>query len=134
MHEHDLLLPTLPLSHARLPPRFDDRNHSSTTIVNGQSFSEWFKDVYVFDYQGTSPLVSGFYFDDFIPPSGGFPDPFPNMYEDMGLTPALQKQLSDSYVTNMALVYAEVLERGMFSWQQLWKCVRRGEGRRRAAS
>lgn len=38
-------------------------NHSSTTIVNGQSFSDWFKDTYIFDYQGTSPLVSGFYFD-----------------------------------------------------------------------
>ena len=67
--------------------------------------------------------------DDYIPPSGGFPDPFSNMTEDMGLTPALQKQLSDSYVANMARVYAEVLERGMFSWQQLWKCVRRRRGR-----
>ena len=48
-------------------------NHSSTTIVNGQSFSDWFKDTYIFDAQGTSPLVTGFYFDDYIPPSGGFP-------------------------------------------------------------
>ena len=88
--------------------------------MNGQTFLAWFKDAYIFDYQGTSPLVSGFYFDDFIPPSGGFPDPFPNMYEDMGLTPALQKQLSDSYVQNMAAVYKEVLARGMFSWQQMW--------------
>ena len=95
-------------------------NHSSTTIVNGQSFSDWFKDTYIFDDQGTSPLVSGFYFDDYIPPSGGFPDPYTNMTEDMGLTPYLQKQLSDSYVANMARVYDEVLARGMFSWQQLW--------------
>jgi hypothetical protein len=26
-------------------------NHSSTTIVNGQSFGDWFKDSYIFDAQ-----------------------------------------------------------------------------------
>ena len=35
-------------------------NHSSTAVVNGQTFLDWFKDSYIFDYQGTSPLVSGF--------------------------------------------------------------------------
>jgi hypothetical protein len=116
---------------------------------------------YVFDYQGTSPMVSGMYFDDWWsmtlfsstvtqltfscsgiallllgiallllgnslvetirehnrfsnfkyslfwlmidancrrPESGGFPDPFPNMVEDMGLTAAEQKAISKSYV------------------------------------
>jgi hypothetical protein len=38
-------------------------NHSSTTVVNGQTFGQWFKDSYIFDGQGVSPLVSGFYFD-----------------------------------------------------------------------
>lgn len=38
-------------------------NHSSTAVVYGQTFLEWFRDTYIFDYQGTSPLVSGFYFD-----------------------------------------------------------------------
>ena len=89
-------------------------------MVHGQTFLEWFRDSYIFDYQGTSPLVSGFYFDDYIPAAGGFPDSYPNMTEDMGLTPALQQQLHDSYVANMAVIYAEVLQRGMFSWQQLW--------------
>ena len=42
------------------------------------------------------------------------------MTEDMGITPAIQAQLSKDYVANMALVYDEVLSRGMFSWQQLW--------------
>lgn len=88
--------------------------------MHGQTFLEWFRDSYIFDYQGTSPLVSGFYFDDYIPASGGFPDSYPNMTEDMGLTPALQQQLHDSYVANMAVIYAEVLNRGMFSWQQMW--------------
>lgn len=95
-------------------------NHSSTTVVHGQSFLEWFKDDYVFDDQGSSPLVSGMYFDDYWPASGGFPDSFPNMTEDMGLTPAMQLQISKSYHSNMAVIYAEMLTRGMFTWQQMW--------------
>jgi hypothetical protein len=96
-------------------------NHSSTTVVHGQTFLEWFRDDYIFDYQGTSPLVSGMYFDDYFPEGPGkFPDPFPNMTEDMGLTPAEQKAISKSYQANMAVIYAEILKRGMFSWQQQW--------------
>ena len=38
----------------------------------------------------------------------------------MGLTPAMQAQISKSYVANMAVIYAELLKRGMFSWQQQW--------------
>ena len=91
-------------------------NHSSTTVVHGQTFLEWFKDDYVFDYQGSSPLVSGMYFDDYWPETGGFPDPFPNMTQDMGLTAADQLQISKSYQANMAVIYAEMLKRGMFTW------------------
>ena len=47
-----------------MPCGFYIWNHSSTTVVHGQTFQAWFRDSYVFDYQGTSPLVSGFYFDD----------------------------------------------------------------------
>jgi hypothetical protein len=141
----------------KVPCGFYWWNHSSTTIVNGQSFLDWFKDTYIFDAQGTSPLVSGFYFDDcearcrafsafegiFLrgelasahffspsssppppppdwPASGGFPDPFPNMTEDTGLTAADQAMIAASYTKNMAAVYDEVLARGMFSWQQMW--------------
>ena len=95
-------------------------NHSSTTVVHNQSFLEWFRDDYIFDYQGTSPLVSGMYFDDYFPTSGNFPDPYPNMTEDMGLTAAEQYQIGTSYESNMAVIYDEILKRGMFSWQQLW--------------
>jgi hypothetical protein len=42
------------------------------------------------------------------------------MTEDMGLTPELQLQLHNSYVANMAVIYDEVLQRGLFSWQQMW--------------
>ena len=96
-------------------------NHSSTTVVHGQTFLEWFRDDYIFDYQGTSPLVSGMYFDDYWPAGPGhFPDPFTNMTEDMGLTAADQLAISKSYQANMAVIYDEILKRGMFSWQQQW--------------
>jgi len=42
------------------------------------------------------------------------------MTEDMGLTAADQMQISKSYQANMATVYAEIMRRGMFSWQQQW--------------
>ena len=95
-------------------------NHSSTTVVHGQTFLEWFRDSYVFDYQGSSPLVSGMYFDDWWPESGPFPDPYKNMKEDMGLNAAEQLKISKSYQANMEVIYSEMLERGMFTWQQQW--------------
>ena len=33
--------------------------NTGTTIVNNQTFLDWFRDDYVFDYQGSSNLVSG---------------------------------------------------------------------------
>jgi len=69
---------------------------------------------------GPDALAFRFYFDDWWPAKGGFPDPYPHMVEDMGLTPAMQAQISKSYVANMAVIYAELLKRGMFSWQQQW--------------
>lgn len=39
--------------------------------------------------QGTSALVSGFYFDDSIT-NTSFGDPWPHMAEDMGITPPVQ--------------------------------------------
>lgn len=47
------------------------------------------------------------------------------MTEDMGLTPSEQASIGASYLANMAVIYDEVLKRGMFSWQQ----VRGGGGR-----
>ena len=103
----------------KVPCGFYFFNHSSTTIVNGQTFGQWFKDTYIFDYQGTSPLVSGMYLDDYIT-NTSFGDPWPNMTEDMGITPAVHEQLASDYKRNLAPVYAEFLSRGMFTWQQLW--------------
>ena len=42
------------------------------------------------------------------------------MTEDMGLTPDEQRSISASYVANMEVIYDEILQRGMFSWQQMW--------------
>jgi hypothetical protein len=39
-------------------------NHSSTAIVNGQSFQDWFINSYVLNEVGRSPLVSGYFWDD----------------------------------------------------------------------
>jgi hypothetical protein len=69
-----------------------------------------------------SHLVSSFFAPsaDYWTPSGGFPDPFPNMTEDTGLTPEEQYNIYQSYTANMAVIYDELLKRGQFSWQQLW--------------
>ena len=40
-------------------------NHSSTAVVGGQTFREWFIQSYVFNEVGSSPLVSGFFL--FVP-------------------------------------------------------------------
>ncbi len=45
--------------------------------------------------QGTSALVSGFYFDDSIT-NTSFGDPWPHMAEDMGITPPVQARTQPS--------------------------------------
>ena len=41
--------------------RVSPSQHSSTAIVNGQSFQQWFVNSYMFNNVGQSPLVSGFF-------------------------------------------------------------------------
>lgn len=50
-------------------------------------------------------------------PRGALPLPLP---QDMGLTPTEQEAIGTSYTANMEVIYAEILSRGMFSWQQMW--------------
>lgn len=40
-------------------------NHSSTAVVNNQTFQDWFINDYMLNKVGMSPLVSGFFWDDF---------------------------------------------------------------------
>jgi hypothetical protein len=49
--------------------------------------------------QGTSALVSGFYFDDSIT-NTSFGDPWPHMAEDMGITPPVQARTHNHHGTH----------------------------------
>lgn len=94
-------------------------NHSSTAVIKGQTFQEWFVDSYMFNEVcapliqpypsfltrtcpiffeiGGSNLVDGFYWDDTWYPGGVGDDPYPNMVHDMGLTKRDLLQLTASY-------------------------------------
>jgi hypothetical protein len=106
-------------------------NHSSTAVVHNQTFQEWFIHSYVLNKVGMSPLVSGFFWDDYWPTSastgfttskgvGRFPDSRPNVTEDIGLTPADFTQISTAYNKNMDALREATLKAGKFSWQMLW--------------
>lgn len=95
-------------------------NHSSDAVVNGQTFPQWFINTYMFNDIGMSPLVSGFFWDDYWSPSGDMGDNTVNATQDMGLTSADLKQLTASYEVTMALLRARTLAENKFSWQMLW--------------
>ena len=65
-------------------PSFYVFNHSSDAVINGQRFQDWFVDSYVFNAAGESPLVAGFFWDDFWSPSGNMGDNTPNATRDSG--------------------------------------------------
>ena len=88
--------------------------------MRGQTFQHWFVHSYILNAVGASPLVSGFFFDDFWSPSGNMGDNTKNATEDMGLTKQDLQQLTDSYHANMAVLNATLLAAGKFSWQMLW--------------
>ena len=69
---------------------------------------------------GSSPLVSGFFWDDVWNPQCNIHDQVKNTCEDMGLTTADLTQLTTDYLANMAALRAAVLKAGKFAWQMLW--------------
>ena len=76
-------------------------NHSSTAVVHNQTFQQWFIHDYMLNEVGMSPLVSGFFWDDFWPhPGGGFPDSVGTVAEDTGLDQDLAQWglITESYV------------------------------------
>lgn len=96
-------------------------NHSSTTVVKGQTFQDWFIHTYMFNEVGDSDLVSGFFWDDVWPGAGGhFGDSNDNIPQDTGMTPADLTQITASWETNMAALTKITLGKGKFSWQMLW--------------
>jgi hypothetical protein len=88
--------------------------------VGNVTLGEWFINDYLFGPSGLgNPVVSGAFFDDEWDPTG------PSEMEhhaaaDMGLSPADLADLAAAYESNMAAVFAAVVARGRFSWQQLW--------------
>jgi len=95
-------------------------NHSSTAVVKGQTFQQWFIHSYMLNTVGSSPLVSGFFWDDVWNPQCNIHDQVHNTCEDMGLTTADLTQLTKDYLKNMQALRAAVLAAGKFVWQMLW--------------
>ena len=97
-------------------------NHSSTTVVNGQTFQDWFINSYVYDALGSSDLVSGFFWDDVWPDSKNrnWRDAMPNVTEDTGLTDADLDQGHASWQKNMDELAKVTLAKGKFAWQLFW--------------
>lgn len=96
-------------------------NHSSDVVVNGQTFQDWFIDSYMFNEVGSSPLVSGFFWDDIWSVNDPFsPDLWPNTSTDIGLTTADLEQLTASWTANMDALKERTLSEGKFAWQMLW--------------
>ena len=71
---------------------------------------------------GSSPLVSGFFWDDFWPgASGNFPDASAGkIVEDTGMTTADLVSITAAYNANMAALEARTLAEGKLAWQILW--------------
>jgi hypothetical protein len=95
-------------------------NHSSTAVVKGQTFRDWFINSYMMNDLGSSPLVSGFFWDDVWNPECDIHDQVPQTCEDMGLSKSDLLQLTDDYNANMDALRNATLAAGKFSWQMLW--------------
>ena len=96
-------------------------NHSSTAVVHGQTFQEWFINDYMLNKVGMSPLVSGFFWDDFWPaPGGRFPDSVGSVASDIGLEADDWARITAAYHANMDALRTRTLAAGKFAWQLLW--------------
>ena len=97
-------------------------NHSSTAVVHGQTFQEWFIHSYMLNKVGMSDLVSGFFWDDFWPaPGAGFPDASGGrVATDTGLALDDWGRITDAYHANMDALRETTLKAGKFAWQLLW--------------
>ena len=104
----------------KVPCGFYVWNHSSTAVVNGQTFQDWFIHSYMLNKVGSSPLVSGFFWDDVWNPQCNIHDQVKDTCEDMGLTQDDLNALTASYLKNMAALRKAVLDAGKFAWQMLW--------------
>jgi len=106
----------------KVPCGFYIFNHSSTAIVNGQSFQQWFIKDYMINEVGSSPLVSGFFWDDVWNEDCNIHDQVPHTCDDMGLVRHSPEiiQLTKDYHANMEALRTATIQAGKFSWQMLW--------------
>lgn len=97
-------------------------NHFATEVVNGQTFQQWFIHSYMFNSVGSSPLVSGFFWDDHWPgASGDFPDASAGrIVEDTGMSTADLVSITAAYDANMEVLQEYTLSQGKFAWQMFW--------------
>ena len=95
-------------------------NPSAANVsINGQTFTEWYIDDYLFGKNGgANPNISGFFFDDQFNPNGVTESL--GTLSNLGLTKAEGQQYSEYYWAYMNMVYDELIKRGKFAWQLLW--------------
>ncbi|CAE8730362.1 unnamed protein product [Polarella glacialis] len=97
---------------------FDPR--AGNVSVNGQTLIEWYIEEYLFGPTGAgNPNISGFYFDDTWT-TGGPSEMDGHAAEDMGLTAADLADLIAAFQWQQSHVYATILKRGKFTWNQFW--------------
>lgn len=89
------------------------------TSVNGQTFIDWYINDYFFSNTSGAgnPLVSGFYTDDSWS-AGGPTEMEGHAVSDMGLSQADVDDITAGYAYVQAQLYAVILERGKFVWDQ----------------
>jgi hypothetical protein len=128
----------------KVPCGFYVWNHSSTTVVNNQTFQDWFVNSMMLNEVGRSPytnLVSGFFWDDVWNPGCNIHDQVGNTCIDMGFKCTAPKlgseagagrnapahcddpklvQMTADYQKNMKALRAATLKAGKFAWQMLW--------------
>ena len=106
----------------KVPCGFYIFNHSSTAIVNGQTFRDWFIHDYMINEVGRSDLVSGFFWDDVWNEDCNIHDQVPHTCDDMGLVRKSPEiiQLTKDYRATMEALRNATLSAGKFSWQMLW--------------
>jgi hypothetical protein len=95
-------------------------NVSSDVVINNQTFLDWYINSYMLDSIGSSPEISGFFWDDFWSLTGNMGDNTKNATQDMGLTSIDLEQLTTSYETIMQVLRNRTLDVGKFSWQMLY--------------
>ena len=72
----------------------------------------------MFNAVGSSPLVSGYFWDDHWAANGEFPDSSAGkIVADTGMTPADLASITADYYANMAYLTNVTLARGKFAWQ-----------------